>query len=102
MTTETKKGRKPVEALEALKKKRAAGEVFYTNNPLRMLQRHPSSIKAAVRAQCFVCQGGTLDKTPEKGWRQRISFCGKSDCPLYYVRPYVGSFSHLSADGADK
>ena len=102
MTTETKKRGKPVAALEALKKKRAAGQVGYTSSPLEMLKRHPSSIKRAVQAKCYVCIGGSLEEAPPKGWRQMIAFCGKSDCPLYFVRPYTGMFAHLSADGDDK
>lgn len=102
MEEKTIKRGKPVAALEALKKKRAAGEVFYTNNPLQMLKRHPSSLKRAVMAQCFVCQGGTMDKTPEKGWKQRIAFCGQNHCPMFYVRPYVASFVRHAADGDDK
>lgn len=101
MEEKTIKRGTPVAALEALRKKRAAGLVGYSS-PLEMLKKHPSSIKRAVNAKCFVCIGGSHEEAPPKGWRQLIAFCGKSDCPLYFVRPFVGSFSHLSADGDDK
>lgn len=81
--------------LAELRKEGAAG---YQINAIKRLSERPTNHKRAVNAQCFTCQGGTIDSLPSPGWQRRISFCTKTDCPLYWVRPYRGKFDYSAKD----
>ena len=52
--------------------------------PPAVLARKPKSLRAAINAKCWDCQGGNSDPAP--GWR--IGNCVCPECPLYAVRPY--------------
>jgi len=53
-------------------------------NPLEKAKTNPKSLRLAVNAKCFECEGEDYDP----GWRGRIRGCIIPDCPLFPVRPY--------------
>ncbi len=53
-------------------------------NPLEKAKQNPKSLRLAVNAKCFECEGEDYDL----GWRGRIKECIIPDCPLFPVRPY--------------
>lgn len=53
-------------------------------NPILKAREKPDSLRLAVNAKCFDCQG--LDYDP--GVRWRIGNCECPHCPLWSVRPY--------------
>jgi hypothetical protein len=54
------------------------------HNPIEKALKNPKSLRAAINAKCFDCQGQDADPAPK--WR--IGNCEISDCPLYSLRPY--------------
>ncbi len=53
------------------------------------IERHlerPKSLRAAITAKCYDCQG--LDADPGVKWR--IGNCECPECPLWTVRPWQG------------
>ena len=67
-----------------LKKWRESGEVAIRRTPLEKAKLKPESLRLAVNAKCYDCQGRDAD--PKVSWR--IGNCECTDCPLYSVRPY--------------
>jgi hypothetical protein len=53
-------------------------------NPLERAAQDPKSMRKAVNAKCYDCQGGDADY----GVRERIRSCDVVRCPLNPVRPY--------------
>jgi len=53
-------------------------------NPLEKAKVNTKSLRLAVNAKCFECEGEGVDP----GWRGRIKGCIIPDCPLFPVRPY--------------
>ena len=53
-------------------------------DPIERAKRNPKSLRAAIDAKCWDCEGGDADPAPH--WR--IGNCVCPDCPLYPVRPY--------------
>jgi hypothetical protein len=53
-------------------------------NPYERALAHPKSMKYAIRAKCWYCEGEGKDP----GWRRRIRHCVVDRCPLWHVRPY--------------
>ena len=53
-------------------------------NPLEKAKQNPRSLRLAVNAMCYECEGGGFDD----GWRGRIKYCIIPDCPLHGKRPY--------------
>jgi hypothetical protein len=64
--------------------RRAAGEKTVQLSPLEKAAKNPSSLRMAVNAKCYDCQGRDCDP----GIRQRIGTCSVTRCPLWSVRPY--------------
>lgn len=64
--------------------RRAAGEIIRRKNPLEKLADKPTSLRYAVNAKCYTCQGEDADP----GVRKRIGTCNITACPLHNVRPY--------------
>ena len=54
--------------------------------PLEKLAENPTSLRAAVNAKCYQCQGEDAD--PSVQWR--IGNCEIPDCGLWEIRPYLG------------
>lgn len=52
--------------------------------PLEKAATKPTSLRLAVNAKCFSCQGEDQDP----GVRKRIRECSVTKCPLNPVRPY--------------
>lgn len=67
---------------------RAAGIAPRRRNPIEKAQANPASLRAAIDAKCFDCEGGDAD--PRVQWR--IANCVCPDCPLYPVRPHQRLF----------
>lgn len=63
---------------------RAAGIVPQRRNPIEKASANPNSLRAAIDAKCFDCEGGDAD--PRVQWR--VGNCVCPDCPLYPVRPH--------------
>lgn len=76
---------KALEAAHAARKARIeAGETIERLDPLEKARRNPSSLRLAINAKCFSCQGEDGDP----GVRIRIRECAVAKCPLNPVRPY--------------
>lgn len=71
-------------AQESLAAKRAAGEEIERLDPVEKARRNPQSLRLAINAKCWDCQGGASDP----GIRDRIGSCQVSRCSLHPVRPY--------------
>jgi hypothetical protein len=56
-------------------------------NPIEKAQLNPTSLRCAINAKCFDCQGADADV----GVRKRIGDCPSQTCPLFPVRPYQKS-----------
>ena len=67
---------------------RQAGIVPQRRNPIEKAHANPTSLRAAIDAKCFDCEGGDAD--PSIWWR--IGNCVCPDCPLYPVRPHQRLF----------
>ena len=63
-------------------------------DPLERAKQNPKSLRAAIDAMCWDCQGRDADPAP----RWRIGDCTSPDCPLYPVRPYQGNQSRPMPD----
>jgi hypothetical protein len=50
--------------------------------PRERAAKHPKSVKLAVAAFCFYCQGGENSETPTL-IKARVRDCGTVDCPLH-------------------
>lgn len=66
--------------------RRAAGEVIVRRTPTERAQRRPTSLRLAITAKCWECQGEDSDP----GVRARVRDCASPRCPLYPVRPWQG------------
>ena len=53
-------------------------------NPVERAQKDPKSLRKAVSAKCYQCEGEDAD--PHVRWR--IGNCLVPDCALYAQRPY--------------
>jgi hypothetical protein len=64
--------------------RRASGIKAERLDPLAKAARNPKSLRLAVNAKCFDCEGGDSDPNV----RLRIGTCEIRTCPLWPVRPY--------------
>lgn len=71
-------------AREASAAMRAAGVKARRLDPIEKAKRRPTSLRLAITAKCWGCQGGDSDPAP----RQRIGTCSVTRCPLHPVRPW--------------
>lgn len=72
-------------AREAAAARRAAGlPVAERLDPIEKARRKPTSLRLAITAKCWDCQGGASDPNP----RGRIGSCEVTRCPLHPVRPW--------------
>ncbi len=71
-------------ARKVLAAKREAGIEVERLTPAQKAERNPKSLRLAVNAKCWDCQGGTADP----GIRDRIGACQIVRCALNSVRPY--------------
>jgi hypothetical protein len=69
---------------ERLAELKAQGVVVRPKNPLEKLAEMPLSLRRAVTAKCFQCEGEDADP----GIKWRIGNCEISDCALHAVRPF--------------
>lgn len=53
-------------------------------DPIAKAKSKPTSLKFAIRAMCYDCEGRDADR----GWRKRVRECSIDECPLHHVRPY--------------
>jgi hypothetical protein len=76
------------DALAKARKRKAEIIAIHGNiqrlNPLEKAGKNPKSLRLAVNAKCYECEGEDADP----GWRGRIKECIIPDCPLRPVRPY--------------
>jgi hypothetical protein len=52
-------------------------------NPVERLATNPTSLRLAINARCYQCEGEDADPHV----RQRIKTCPCTDCALWGVRP---------------
>lgn len=64
--------------------KRAAAGLPRHKSPMEKAEEAPGSLRAAVNAMCYDCQGQGAD--PSYHWR--IGNCEVTGCPLWSHRPY--------------
>ena len=57
-------------------------------DPIERAKRNPKSLRLAINANCWDCQGRDADPAP----RWRIGNCEIPHCPLYPVRPYQSRY----------
>jgi len=63
--------------------------------PIEAHLGHPLSLRLAVTAKCWDCQGGDADPHP----RWRIGNCEITDCPLWTVRPWQHKYGTPTPKG---
>jgi len=68
----------------ALAARKESGEKVIVLSPTEKLKINPSSLRLAINAMCYDCQG----KNHDPGVIGRIRYCEISNCPLFNVRPY--------------
>lgn len=56
-----------------------------TKNPVEKAKENPNSLRFAINAKCYECEGGDTD--PNVRWRIGNCVC-EDTCPLWNVRPY--------------
>ena len=84
MTTESI-SKTPLErAQDRRREMREQGITVERLNPIERLAKNPTSLRLAINAKCFDCEGGDADPNVQK----RIGTCGIVMCPLHAVRPY--------------
>lgn len=78
----------PISPLEKARQKRremvANGESLARLDPVQKAAAHPTSLRMAITAKCWVCCGSGQDANT----RQTIGACTVSICPLHQHRPY--------------
>jgi len=62
----------------------AAGIKVVIKNPLEKLATAPTSLRLAINAKCYQCEGEDADP----GIKLRIGACEIKSCALWAVRPY--------------
>ena len=71
--------------LQQARKKReemkAKGEKIKVRNPLEKLNEKPTSLRLAINAKCYDCNG-------KENWKKRTKYYNVFSCPLWTVRPY--------------
>ena len=70
-------------AREAIAARKAAGIKTVVKDPLQRLADLPTSLRRAVTARCWQCEGNE-----DPGVKWRIGNCLVTDCALHAVRPY--------------
>jgi hypothetical protein len=63
---------------------REQGIVIKKRDPYQIAAADPKSLRKAVNAKCWDCQGGGADPNT----RQAVGQCGITDCSLWPVRPW--------------
>lgn len=71
-------------AHEVMRLRREAGIKVEQIDPIERARRNPTSLRMAINAKCFDCQGAMSDP----GIRERIGACPIVSCSLHPVRPY--------------
>ena len=71
-------------ARQSLARQHKAGIKQVRRTPVEKLKLNPRSLRLAVNAMCWECQG--RDEDP--GVIGRIRNCYITDCPLFNVRPH--------------
>ena len=66
-----------------MQERKEAGLSAY-RTPFEVLKDNPKSMRAAINAMCWDCQG--RDSDPSVRWR--IGNCVCTDCPLWTFRPH--------------
>lgn len=57
-------------------------------DPIGKHNQRPKSLRLAINAQCYEC---IYDKSDGGSWRQQVTACTCSKCPLFSVRPTTSS-----------
>lgn len=81
-------------ARQARKAMQEAGIAVRIKNPLEKLADNPTSLRLAINAKCYQCEGEDADQNV----RWRIGNCVVPKCGLFAVRPH----QHLHGTSAPK
>ncbi len=76
---------------------RAAGGTLQRLDPLEKAAKKPTSLRLAINAKCYDCQGRDCDPKV----RYRIGTCTNTKCPLHPVRPYQHAKEDDDEEAAD-
>lgn len=79
---ESEPGNRGTAALQAWRE--AGGIPGPRLDPIERLATNPTSLRLAINAKCYDCQGQDADPN----WQRRVGECGCTTCPLHAVRPY--------------
>jgi len=81
---------------EKMREMRAAGWKPVHLNPVEQAKANPNSMKAAIKAFCWLCEGADADP----GTKVRVRDCAVGDkCPLHPHRPWQNvKGSHPTTD----
>lgn len=71
-------------ARQARKAMQEAGIAVRIKNPLEKLADNPTSLRLAINAKCYQCEGE--DSDPHVRWR--IGNCLLPECALFAIRPH--------------
>lgn len=88
----------PISPLEKARQKRremaANGQSLARLDPVQKAAAHPTSLRMAITAKCWVCVGSGQDSNP----RLTIGACTVKTCPLHPHRPYQHKAEDESED----
>ena len=71
------------------KQERIARGLSAYRTPYEILADKPNSMRAAINAKCYECQGGDPDCPPDPGWQWAVGNCESYTCPLHSFRRYL-------------
>ena len=71
-------------AQQRIREMREAGIEPERLDPMQKASRNPQSLRKAIDAKCWDCQGQDADP----GVKWRVGNCQILDCPLHPVRPW--------------
>lgn len=74
-------------ARKAKAEKIASGD-WQILNPIQRAHENPGSLRMAINAMCYHCQGGLENTPPDPGWKWAIGNCTVDLCPLHPHRAY--------------
>ena len=60
--------------------------------PIENSEQNPTSMRYAINAKCWDC---IYDPAAPGNWRQQVTACTQTDCPLFKLRPVSGSKKYL-------
>lgn len=82
---------------DKMRELRAAGWKPVHRNPVEQAQANPKSLKAAIKANCWLCVGADADP----GAKFRVRDCTVTRCALHSHRPWQDVKGGITETGLD-